>query len=62
MCVYSIDANKAYLNDNYPLPRVDQLVNATSDHELLTFIDTFSGYNHIIMVLEDREHTSFNTH
>lgn len=29
--------------DNYPLPQIDELVDATSDHKLLTFIDAFSG-------------------
>ena len=31
--------------DSFPLPRIDQLVDSTASHELLTFMDTFSGYN-----------------
>lgn len=56
-----MDLNKAYPKNNYPLPRIDQLVNATTDHELLTFMDAFLEYNQIRMVPEDKEKTSFTT-
>ncbi|XP_031261939.1 uncharacterized protein LOC116120143 [Pistacia vera] len=39
------DLNKAYPNDSFPLPRIYQLVNATSKHELLSFTDAYSRYN-----------------
>lgn len=39
------DLNKACPKYNYPLPRINQLVDATIDHELLTFMNIFSGYN-----------------
>ena len=41
--------------------RIDQLVDATSGHELLTFMDAFSGYNQIRMASEDEEKTAFIT-
>ena len=47
ICIDFIDLNKAYSKDSYSLLRIDQLVDATSDHELLTFIDTFCSYNQI---------------
>ena len=37
--------NKACPKDSYPLPRIDQLVDLTTGHKLLSFVDTFSGYN-----------------
>jgi len=40
-------------------PRIDQLVNSTAGHELLTFMDAFSGYNKIVMSEEEEEKTSF---
>ena len=43
---------------SFPLPRIDQLVDATSGHELLTFMDAYSGYNQIRMFEPDQEHTS----
>ena len=41
--------NKACPKDSYPLPRIDQLVDLTAGHRLLSFMDTFSGYNQIRM-------------
>ena len=35
------------------------LVDATAGHELLSFMDAFSGYNQILMHPEDQEKTSF---
>ena len=53
------DLNKACLKDSFPLPRIDQLVDATSRHALLIFMDAYSGYNQILMHVPDQEHTSF---
>ena len=39
MCVNFTDLNKVYPKDSFPLPRVDQLVNPTTGHKLLSFID-----------------------
>ena len=41
------DLNRAYPKDSFPLPRLDQLVDSTAGHKLLTFMDAFSGYNQI---------------
>ena len=49
MCVDFIDLNKACPKDSYPLPRVDVLVDFTARHQLLSFMDAFSGYNQIQM-------------
>ena len=61
MCIDFKKLNKACLKDSYPLPRIDQLVDATSGHELLTFMDAFFGYNQIRMAPEDKEKTTFIT-
>ena len=45
MCVDFTDLNKACPKDCFPLSRIDQLVDFIAGHKLLTFIDTFSGYN-----------------
>ena len=47
--------------DSFPLPRIDQLVDSTTRHKLLTFMDAFSGYNQILMAEEDQEKTAFVT-
>ena len=54
MCVDFTDLNKACPKDNFPLPRIDQLVDFTTGHKLLTFLDAFSGYNQIKMAEEDQ--------
>ena len=61
MCVDFTDSNKACLKDSYPLPRIDQLVDSTAGHKLLSFMDAFSSYNKIRMDEEDQEKTSFVT-
>ena len=61
MCVDFIDLNKACLKDNYLLPRIDQLVDSTVGHRLLSFMDAFSRYNQIRMDEADQEKTSFVT-
>ena len=45
MCVDFMDLNKTYLKDSFPLPRINQLVDSTVRHKLLTFMDAFLGYN-----------------
>jgi hypothetical protein len=45
ICVDFTDLNKACLKDNFPLPRIDMLVDSTAGYGLLSFIDAFSGYN-----------------
>ena len=61
MCVDFTDLNKAYLKDSFPHPRIDALVDSTFGYELLSFMDTFSSYNQILMHPEDQEKTSFIT-
>ena len=55
------DLNKACPKDSFPLPRINQLVDFTIGHKLLTFMDAFSRYNQIKMVEEDQEKTAFVT-
>ena len=55
------DLNKACPQDSFPLPRIDQLVDATSGHALLSFMDVYLGYNQILMHVPDQEQTSFIT-
>ncbi|XP_074352841.1 uncharacterized protein LOC141691993 [Apium graveolens] len=41
-CVDFTDLNKACPKDSFPLPRIDQLVDATAGHALLSFMDAYS--------------------
>lgn len=56
------DLNKAYPKDSFPMTHMDKLIDATAGHELLSFLDAYSGYNQIMMAEEDQEKTTFITH
>ena len=43
------------------MPRINQLVDATTGHELLSFMDAYSGYNQIYMCPEDKDKIAFTT-
>ena len=45
MCIDFTDLNKASPKDSYLLLRIDTLVDSIVRHELLSFMDAFSGYN-----------------
>ena len=53
LCIDFIDVNRACPEDNFPLTRIDLIVDATSTHKLLNFMDAFSGYNQIRMEPSD---------
>ena len=55
------DLNKACPKDSYPLMRIDQLVDSTAGHKLLSFMDAFWGYSQIKMNGANQEKTSFVT-
>ncbi|XP_019054095.1 PREDICTED: uncharacterized protein LOC109114992 [Nelumbo nucifera] len=61
ICIDFTDLNRACLKDNFPLPRIDHLVDSTTGYELFSLMDAFSGYNQIKMHDEDEENTSFIT-
>ena len=55
------DLNKTCLKDPFPLPQIDQLVDATVGHPSMSFLDTFQGYHQIPLAFDDQEKTSFVT-
>ena len=61
LCIDFTDLNKACPKDPFPLPRIDQIVDSTLGCDLLSFLDTYSGYHQIFMSTEDEEKTSFIT-
>ena len=61
MCVDFTDINRACPKDSYLLPRIEVLVDSTVRHWLLSFMDTFSGYNQIKLDKANQEKTSFVT-
>lgn len=51
--------NDACLKGCFPLPRIDQLVDATVGHARLSFMDAYRGYHQIAMNVMDVEKTAF---
>ena len=61
VCVDFIDLNKASSKDPFPMPWIDQLVDATIGHPRISFLDSFQGYHQIPLTLSDQEKTTFMT-
>jgi hypothetical protein len=47
ICIDFTNLNKACLKDDYPLPRIDTLVDAAVGLEMMSMLDCFSGYHQI---------------
>ncbi|KAM2200491.1 hypothetical protein ACFX1R_000437 [Malus domestica] len=61
VCIDFRDLNDACPKDDFPLPIIEIMVDATTGHEALSFMDGSSGYNQIRMALEEKELTAFRT-
>ena len=61
VCVDFTNLNKACPKDPFPMPRIDQLVDATVGHPRMSFLDAFQGYHQIPLALDDQEKTTFVT-
>ena len=51
MCVHFTNHNMACPQDPIPLPHIDQVVDSTTECDLLCFLDAFSGYHQIKMAV-----------
>ena len=56
-----IDLNEACPKDNFPLPRIDQIIDVSARHGMFSFLDAFSGYHQIPMHPLDVEKIAFIT-
>nr|CAN78921.1 hypothetical protein VITISV_011350 [Vitis vinifera] len=61
VCVNYTNLNNACPKDSFPLPRIDQIVDSTSEQGMLSFLESFSGYHQIPMSPDDEEKTAFIT-
>ena len=53
--------NKFSRKDNYPLPKMEHLLQNVSGARVMSFLDGFSCYNQIVVHLEDQEKTTLTT-
>ena len=61
VCVDYTNLNDTCPKDIVPLPHIDQIVDASAGHGMLSFLDAFSGYHQIPMYPPDAEKTTFIT-
>nr|XP_009788410.1 PREDICTED: uncharacterized protein LOC104236226 [Nicotiana sylvestris] len=61
VCVDFRDLNTACPKDDFPLPIIELMIDATTGHEAISFMDGSSGYNQIRMSPKDEECTAFRT-
>ena len=61
ICVDFIDLNKTCPKDPFPMPRINQVVDAIVGHLRMSFLDAFQGYHQIPLAPEDQEKTTLVT-
>ena len=61
ICVDFQDLNDACPKDDVLLPVTELMIDSTTRHEALSFMDCIAGYNEIQMALEEHEATTFHT-
>jgi hypothetical protein len=59
MCTYFTNLNKSCLKDNFPISRIDKVVDSAAGSEIIVLLDYFMGYHQIWLHREDEEKTSF---
>ena len=57
VCVDFTDLNKACPKDPFPMPKIDQLVDATVGHPRMSFLNAFQGYHQIPLAFHNQEKT-----
>ena len=53
MCVDFTDLKKDCPKDPFPMPKIDQLVDAIVDYPQMSISDAFQGYHQILLALGD---------
>jgi hypothetical protein len=61
LCVDFRNLNRSSKKDNYPLPKMEHILQRVTGSSRMSMIDGFSGYNQISVFPEDREKTTFTT-
>ena len=61
LCVDFRNLNRASLKDNYPLPKMDHILQKVVGASRMSMMDGFSGYNQVARFPEDQKKTAFTT-
>jgi hypothetical protein len=61
LCVDFRNLNQVSLKDNYPLPKMDHILQRVVGSQRMSMLDGYSGYNQVDVHPEDQEKTTFTT-
>ena len=61
ICIDFQNLNKHWQKDNFPLPPMEQILQAVAGSKLMSFLDGFSGYNQVLVHPDDQLNTTFIT-
>jgi hypothetical protein len=61
MCTDFMDLNKCCSKDDFPLARIDKIIDSTVGCEMMALLDCFLGYHQIWLRNEDEEKMIFIT-
>lgn len=53
--------NRVSLKDNYPVPKMDHILQKVVGSQRISMLDGFSGYNQVLVHPDDQEKTTFTT-
>jgi hypothetical protein len=59
LCVDFINLNRVSLKDNYPLPKMDHILQKVVGSQKMSMLDGFYGYNQIMVHPDDQEKIAF---
>jgi hypothetical protein len=55
MCTEFTDLNKCCPKDDFPLARIDQIVDSMAGYDIMALLDCFSGYHQVWLRKEDEK-------
>ena len=61
LCIDFRNLNKVSLKDNYPLPKMDHILQKVVGASRMSLLDGYSGYNQILVHEKDKDKISFTT-
>lgn len=61
LCIDFRNLNKVSLKENYPIPKMDHILQRVVVSSMMSFLDGYSGYSQILVHPNDQEKTAFMT-
>ena len=61
LCIDFRNLNKASLKDNYPLPKMDHILQRVVGSKIISLLYGFSGYNRVLVHPDDKLKIAFTT-